>query len=163
MPPTNGRKELVAANVFGVRIPGMELGYFVECRGLAVEVEVQEYAEGGNNQFVHQLPGRLIYPKLELARGMTTEDNLLKWFMQTRVALFRAAFAGSGQRRSQPVSGLAVGHPGGLALTPASTARRSPRGRGMGVRLCVRLHDDRGVGAGWSRVADIPSRRTPRA
>ena len=67
MPPTNGRKELVAANVFGVRIPGMELGYFVECHGLAVEVEVQEYAEGGNNEFVHQLPGRLIYPKLELA------------------------------------------------------------------------------------------------
>jgi phage tail-like protein len=87
MPPasTNGRKELVAANVFGVRIPGMELGYFIECRGLAVEVEVQEYPEGGNNEFVHQLPGRLIYPKLELARGLTTEDNLLKWFMQTRV------------------------------------------------------------------------------
>ena len=81
----NGRKELVAANVFGVRIPGMELGYFVECQGLAVEVEVQEYAEGGNNEFVHQLPGRLVYPKLELSRGMTTEDNLLKWFMQTRL------------------------------------------------------------------------------
>jgi phage tail-like protein len=85
MPPVNGRMELVAANVFGVRIPGMELGYFIECRGLAVEVEVQEYPEGGNNEFVHQLPGRLIYPKLELARGLTTEDNLLKWFMQTRV------------------------------------------------------------------------------
>ena len=49
----------------------MNIGYFVECRGLAVEVEVHEYAEGGNNEFVHQLPGRLIYPKLELARGMT--------------------------------------------------------------------------------------------
>jgi phage tail-like protein len=63
----------------------MELGYFIECSGLAMEVEVQEYAEGGNNEFVHQLPGRLVYPKLELTRGMTTEDNLLKWFMQTRV------------------------------------------------------------------------------
>jgi phage tail-like protein len=82
---TNGRKELVAANVFGVRIPGMELGYFNECRGLGVQVEVHEYAEGGNHEFIHQLPGRLIYPKLELARGMTTEDNLLKWFMQTRL------------------------------------------------------------------------------
>jgi phage tail-like protein len=85
MAPVNGRKELVAANVFGVRIPGMELGYFMECNGLAVEVEVEEYAEGGNNEFVHQLPGRLIYPKLELGRGLTTEDNLLKWFMQTRL------------------------------------------------------------------------------
>jgi phage tail-like protein len=85
MPPTNGRKELVAASVFVVRIPGMELGYFIECHGLAAEVEVREYAEGGNNEFVHQRPGRLIYPKLELKRGLTTEDNLIKWFMQTRV------------------------------------------------------------------------------
>ena len=44
-----------------------------------------EYAEGGNNEFVHHLPGRLRYPNLELTRGMTTEDNLLKWFWQTRL------------------------------------------------------------------------------
>lgn len=85
MAPVNGRKELVAANVFAVRIPGIEIGYFIECHGLSVEVEVQEYAEGGNNEFVHQLPGRLVYPKLELKRGLTTEDNLIKWFMKTRV------------------------------------------------------------------------------
>ena len=84
-PPTaNGRMELVPANVFVVRIPGIEIGYFHECSGLSIEVEVYEYAEGGNNEFVHQLPGRLHYPKLTLKRGLTTEDNLLKWFWATR-------------------------------------------------------------------------------
>jgi phage tail-like protein len=81
---SNGRKELVAANVFGVKIPGIEIGYFRMCRGLSIEVDVLEYAEGGNNEFVHHLPGRLRYPNLELERGMTIEDNLLKWFWQTR-------------------------------------------------------------------------------
>jgi len=81
---SNGRKELVAANMFGVRVPGIEIGYFHECHGLSIEVDVLEYPEGGNNEFVHHLPGRLRYPNLELRRGMTTEDNLLKWFWQTR-------------------------------------------------------------------------------
>ena len=48
----------------------------------------------------------------------------------------------------------------GLALTPARTARRCSSGPGRGgVRLCVRLHDDREAGLGWSRVADIPSQQ----
>jgi phage tail-like protein len=85
MPPaTNGRKELVAANVFGVKVPGIEIGYFHVCRGLSIEVDVLEYAEGGNNEFVHHLPGRLRYPNLELERGMTDEQNLINWFLQTK-------------------------------------------------------------------------------
>jgi|SRR5215210_3109122 len=86
MPPgTAQRKELIAANAFRLRIPGLELGYFHECHGLSMEFDVLEYAEGGNNEFVHHLPGRLRYPNLELSRGMTTEDNVLKWFWQTRL------------------------------------------------------------------------------
>jgi len=81
---SNGRKELVAANAFGVKIPGIEVGYFHMCQGLAIEVDVLEYAEGGNNEFIHLLPSRLRYPNLELERGMTNEDNLLKWFWQTK-------------------------------------------------------------------------------
>ena len=84
MPPPAGRQELVAANVFVVRIPARPRLLHRVPRP-SVEVEVREYAEGGNDEFVHQLPGRLIYPKLELSRGLTTEDNLLKSFMQTRV------------------------------------------------------------------------------
>src|SRR2546423_5814508 len=71
---------------FQVRIPDIDtIGYFSECRGLKLCVEVYEYREGGNNDFVHHLPGRVTYPNLELSRGLTNEDALMKWFMATTV------------------------------------------------------------------------------
>jgi phage tail-like protein len=39
-----------------------------------------EYAEGGNNEFVHRLRGRARYPTISLRRGVTSQDGLLKWF-----------------------------------------------------------------------------------
>jgi len=60
-----------------------DIGYFSECTGLAVEYEVMEYQEGGENRFTHKLRGRIKYPNLVLKRGITYEQNLLKWFFQT--------------------------------------------------------------------------------
>jgi phage tail-like protein len=57
-----------------------EIGRFSECTGLAVEYEVMEYREGGNNDFVHKLRGPAKYPPLVLKRGITKEDALTKWF-----------------------------------------------------------------------------------
>lgn len=65
---------------FKVEIPGRTIGRFAECTGLAVEYDVMQYAEGGNNDFVHQLRGRVRYPNVTLRRGVTYEDALLKWF-----------------------------------------------------------------------------------
>ena len=59
--------------------PGL-IGRFAECSGLSVEYEVQEYREGGNNDFVHKLRGPAKYPNLVLKRGITREDALMKWF-----------------------------------------------------------------------------------
>ena len=71
---------------FKVSIPDIDtIGYFAECRGLKMSVEVYEYRAGGNNDFVHHLPGRVSYPHLELSRGLTNEDALMKWFMDTTV------------------------------------------------------------------------------
>ena len=39
-----------------------------------------EYAEGGNNDFVHRLPGRLHYPNLVLSWGLVSSEILLQWF-----------------------------------------------------------------------------------
>jgi phage tail-like protein len=39
-----------------------------------------EYAEGGNNDFVHRLRGRARYPTISLRRGVTSQDALLNWF-----------------------------------------------------------------------------------
>jgi phage tail-like protein len=72
-------------NHFLLKIDGIEIGAFRECTGLAMEREIMEYAEGGQNDFVHKLPGRVKYPNLVLKRGITAQDELMKWFWKTRL------------------------------------------------------------------------------
>ena len=60
------------------------LGIFKGMEGLEVWFDVLEYAEGGNNDYAHKLPGRLLHPNLVLSRGLTDSDALLKWFAQTK-------------------------------------------------------------------------------
>jgi len=50
--------------------------------GLQVEMEVFEYAEGGNNNFVHRLPGRTKVSNLTLKRGMTGSNDFFKWYAE---------------------------------------------------------------------------------
>jgi phage tail-like protein len=52
---------------------------FQECGGLATEVEIQEYIEGGNNEFIHKLPGRIKYPNITLKRGVTDNKQFAAW------------------------------------------------------------------------------------
>jgi phage tail-like protein len=76
---------ITAVSIFVVRVPDIDtIGMFTHCSGLELQVEVLEYAEGGNNEFVHQLPGRIRYPNLVLTRGLTNEDAVFKWFSATR-------------------------------------------------------------------------------
>lgn len=76
---------ITPGSIFVVKVPDIDtIGMFTRCSGLELQVEVLEYAEGGNNEFVHQLPGRLRYPNLVLARGLTNEDAVFKWFSATR-------------------------------------------------------------------------------
>ena len=69
---------------FKISIPGIDIGLFRECDGLSMEFDVFEWFEGGNNEFVHHLPGRIRYPYLSLVKGMTDQKNLQEWFWQTR-------------------------------------------------------------------------------
>jgi len=68
---------------FVFTVDGVEIGSFTEASGLSVEVEVEELQEGGQNQFVHKLPGRLKWPLLVLKRGITESDGLFEWFGKT--------------------------------------------------------------------------------
>jgi phage tail-like protein len=61
------------------------IGVFRNLSGLEISFEVLEYAEGGNNDFVHHLPGRVQYPNLVLSWGMTFDDLLQQWFFKTHV------------------------------------------------------------------------------
>jgi phage tail-like protein len=66
---------------FEVRIDSQELGAFTSCEGLSAEYEIEEYQEGGQNRFVHQLPGRLKYPHVKLTRPVDADSSALAaWF-----------------------------------------------------------------------------------
>jgi phage tail-like protein len=61
------------------------VGIFKGLTGLEVNFDVLEYREGGNNDFVHRLPGRMGYPNLVLSWGLVNDEALIKWFMATHV------------------------------------------------------------------------------
>ena len=53
---------------------------FTEVSGLDAERETVPIKEGGENQFVHQVPGRIKAGKLTLKRGLlATESAMFKW------------------------------------------------------------------------------------
>ena len=64
---------------FLVEVEGLVLGGFMECSGLQVETEIQEYAEGGLNDYTHHFRGRTKYSPLTLKRGLTLNDQLWRW------------------------------------------------------------------------------------
>src|SRR3954468_3691396 len=65
---------------FLVEVDGILVGGFREVRGLEASIEVKEYAEGGENGYLHKLPGPTRYPNLVLSRGLTDLDTLWVWF-----------------------------------------------------------------------------------
>ncbi|MGB4863426.1 MAG: phage tail protein [Tepidiformaceae bacterium] len=64
---------------FSVEISGIQEALFTECSGFEAKVEVEEYKEGGLNDYVHKLPGRQSYANITLKRGMTNSVELWDW------------------------------------------------------------------------------------
>ncbi|MFG1609213.1 phage tail protein [Actinoplanes sp. NPDC049265] len=71
-PPWTGR--------FVLTVDGLQIGTFTEVGGLSVTIEVEEVAEGGQNQHTHKLPGRMKWPNLVFKRGLTDSGTLFDWF-----------------------------------------------------------------------------------
>lgn len=65
---------------FYVRIDGISRAVFSEVSGLQMETELFEYAEGGNNEYVHRLPGLTKVGNVTLKRGVSSDNELLKWY-----------------------------------------------------------------------------------
>lgn len=82
------------AGKFVFTIDGLTIGTFTEISGLSVQIEVEELAEGGQNQYTHKLPGRMKWPNLVLKRGVTNTDNLFAWFAKSS----GDGFAGNGNK-----------------------------------------------------------------
>jgi phage tail-like protein len=65
---------------FTVKIDGQDLGAFTQCDGLGCEVAVEQREEGGNNLFVHQLPGRMKYTNIKLTRPVNGDtEKVAQW------------------------------------------------------------------------------------
>ncbi len=73
--------EYAQTNSFVVEIDGVPLGSWMKLDGLGVSFETEEYKEGGQNNFVHKLPGRATYTDLTLTRPVNGETvGLATWF-----------------------------------------------------------------------------------
>ncbi|PZT75890.1 MULTISPECIES: phage tail protein [unclassified Streptomyces] len=69
---------------FTLAIGGNDLGAFHTCSGLGAEVEVEQYAEGGNNGFAWQLPGRITWTNITLTRPVTADTlKIARWLNET--------------------------------------------------------------------------------
>jgi phage tail-like protein len=55
---------------------------FTEVSGLQVEMQTQDYEEGGTNTFIHKLPGRLKVANVTLKHGLTKSNDFLQWCMK---------------------------------------------------------------------------------
>ncbi len=85
----SSRRDLdkLGENHFVLEISGLAIGAFREISGLQMEREILEYPEGGRNDVVHKLPGRVKYPNLVLKRGVTDQDELVRWFWNAQTGL----------------------------------------------------------------------------
>lgn len=69
---------------FIFEVEGIRIGSFTEVSGLQVEIEQKEtIEEGGQNEYVHKLPGRMKWPNLVLKRGITADNHLFEWFRKS--------------------------------------------------------------------------------
>jgi len=71
------------ASRFLFEVDGVEIGLFASVRGLAVSSQTEDVREGGQNGFVHHLPGRLEWPNIVFSRGLTQSDALFDWMNKT--------------------------------------------------------------------------------
>jgi phage tail-like protein len=82
-------------------------GAFMSATGFGAELEVLAYPEGGQNDFVHQLPVRHSWGRITLSRGIARDASLWAWY--------EAGLTGSlGARRDGAI--MLQNHAGQLAM-----------------------------------------------
>ena len=75
---------LVAGVGAPLQLSSLSDAAFQEASGLEARIETEAVPEGGENRYVHQLPGRTKSPNLVLRRGYVTRPSFLsEWAEQT--------------------------------------------------------------------------------
>ena len=80
---------------FTVVIDGqISLGDWSKCEGLTVEYDVHDYQEGGNNSFIHRLPGRAKYQNIKLTRPVdNSSKSVMQWLASVQMSVVPATAA----------------------------------------------------------------------
>ena len=84
--PTAGSHALVdPATVlnFGLEVGNLVIAAFTEIAGMSAQVDVFEYKEGGLNEHTHKFPGRTSFGNVTLKWGMTDNQDLWDWYLET--------------------------------------------------------------------------------
>jgi phage tail-like protein len=109
------RTEAFVNYLFRVDITGIHVADFSECTGLEVAIADEKFNEGGRNEMVRHLPGRVTYTNLTLNRGYVRDSELFTWCM----SMLRPREI---QRRDVSISLMRVTHSGSTAQsTPIFT------------------------------------------
>ena len=93
MAETGSRQDPFPGFRFVLELNSVPAGGFSECSGLDLEIEIEQYAEGGENRFVHKLPGRRKQSDIVLKRGLSGTE-LWKWFNEQKAGAIRPASVG---------------------------------------------------------------------
>jgi phage tail-like protein len=83
---------------FSLKIDSVDLGDWNTCEGLGCEVELEQHQEGGNNDFVWQLPSRLRYSNVTLSRPLTPDT--------AKVARYLSALTNKVKRGTAQIAAL---------------------------------------------------------
>lgn len=112
MADDNFDKQRIMSATFLVEVDGVEIGRFMEVTGLEAEVVVETLEEGGENSYVHKLPGRMSWPNIVLKRGVTQSDGLFKWLNKSSGEQFAAA----GNKLTRSTAAITLVGPKGARL-----------------------------------------------
>jgi phage tail-like protein len=106
------KADRVTTATFLFEVDGVEIGQFSEVSGLEVSVETEDIQEGGQNSFVHKLPGRMTWPNITLKRGVTRSDNLIEWLNDSS----GEQFAANGNKVVRKTAAITLLGPAGARL-----------------------------------------------
>lgn len=67
---------------FKIYIDNIDQGGFSEISGLESTTQVEDFREGGLNDYVHKLPKETTFVNLVLKRGMGDSNHLWEWYRE---------------------------------------------------------------------------------
>jgi phage tail-like protein len=108
----NYEGERVTAATFLFEVDGVEVGRFSEVNGLELSIETEDVQEGGQNSYVHKLPGRMTWPNIVLKRGVTQNDSLITWMQKSSGEQFTA----NGNKLTRSTAAITLVGPTGTRL-----------------------------------------------